>query len=175
MKDFQTGGNGGNREKNSVLSVFSCSNQFAVFMQFRQDLCRNGTQGTQRYKGVRRIGYGEIAAKRRKKRKISFIYAPFVHFRGNSLLPVCSPCNRLLSKGLCCFFFAISAFFCGNSTLVAAGGAGRICGAFRAFTRASLRSSRNARTRSPGGARRRRLRRPGPAPRPARPTPPPRP
>jgi hypothetical protein len=45
--------------------------------------------------------YNEIAAKRRKKRKNSIIYAPFVHFRGNSPLPVCSlrckagaPCAR---------------------------------------------------------------------------------
>ena len=41
--------------------------------------------------------YNEIAAKRRKKRKNSFIYAPFAHFCGNSLLPICSLCKRLLS------------------------------------------------------------------------------
>jgi hypothetical protein len=42
--------------------------------------------------------YNEIAAKRRKKRKNSFIYAPFAHFCGNSLLPICSLCKRLFSK-----------------------------------------------------------------------------
>jgi hypothetical protein len=45
--------------------------------------------------------FNEIAAKRRKKRKNSLVYAPFVHFRGNSLLPV--------------FFFAICVFFVVNS------------------------------------------------------------
>ena len=44
--------------------------------------------------------YNEMAAKRRKKRKSSFIYAPFVHFRGNSLLPVCSLCKRLQDLNL---------------------------------------------------------------------------
>jgi len=58
---------------------------------------RAGREGKRRgacptYRAVRRMEYDEIAAKRRKN---SFIYASFVHFRGNSLLPVCSLCQRL--------------------------------------------------------------------------------
>ena len=50
------------------------------------------------YRGVRRIESDEIAAKRRKKRKSSFVYMPFVPFCGYSPLPVCSQCKRLLSN-----------------------------------------------------------------------------
>jgi hypothetical protein len=42
--------------------------------------------------------YNEIAAKRRKKRKRPFVYAPFALFRGYSAFPVCRLCQRFLSK-----------------------------------------------------------------------------
>jgi hypothetical protein len=45
-----------------------------------------------------RMEYNEMAAKRRKKRKMSCVYASFALFCGYSIVPVCSPCCQLLSK-----------------------------------------------------------------------------
>ena len=48
------------------------------------------------------MDYNDMAAKRRKKRKRSFVYAPFAPFRGYSLLLICRLCNGLLSNVRLC-------------------------------------------------------------------------
>jgi hypothetical protein len=45
--------------------------------------------------------YIKIAAKRRKKRKKSSIYAPFALFRGYSVFPGCRLSHSPISKGEC--------------------------------------------------------------------------
>ncbi len=61
--------------------------------------CRPSTANTTwMYGGGRRIEHKEMAAKRRKKRRSSYVFAPFAPFCGHSFGPACGLCYGLLSK-----------------------------------------------------------------------------